>query len=75
LVEPTLTFKIPARTICPQYLTLNSKAKRIMDAYAHDVTTAFRSSFTAVAAVTYRIGGKVSMMKMIDARKRRRAPG
>ncbi len=75
MVEPTLTFKIPARTICPQYLTLNSKAKRIMDAYAHDVTTAFRSSFTAEAAVTCRIGGKVSMMKMIDARKLRRAPG
>jgi hypothetical protein len=74
LVEPTLTFKIPPRTICPQCLTRNSKAKRMMDACAHDVTTAFLSSFTAEVAVTCRIGGKVSMMKMIDAGKRRRTP-
>jgi len=46
----------------------------MMDACAHDVTTAFLSSFTAEVAVTCRIGGKVSMMKMIDAGKRRRRP-
>jgi hypothetical protein len=44
----------------------------MVDACAHDVTTAFLSSFTAEVAVTCRIGGKVSMMKMIDAGKRRR---
>ena len=44
----------------------------MMDACAHDVTTAFLTSFTAEVAVTCRIGGKVFMMKMIDAGKRRR---
>ena len=61
-------------TICPQSPTRNSKAKRMMDACAHDVTTTFLSSFTAEVAVTFRIGGKVPMMKMIDAGKRRRVP-
>jgi hypothetical protein len=39
----------------------------MVDACAHDVTTTFLSSFTAEVAVTCRIGGKVPMMKMIDA--------
>jgi len=45
-----------------------------MDAYAHGVTTAFLSSFTAEVAATCRIGGKVPMMKMIHPEKRRRHP-
>ena len=46
----------------------------MVDACVHDVTTTFLSSFTAEVAVMCRIGGKVSMMKMIDAGKRRRTP-
>jgi hypothetical protein len=44
-----------------------------MDAYVHGVTITFLSSFTAEVAATCRIGGKLSMMKMIRAEKRRKA--